>query len=64
VALAYKVFLAKSAVVGPDGYAIDHTGFVYLVGKDGRYIDFLPPGLALERITEALRFHLDRQNGP
>ena len=41
VALAYKVFFAKSATVGPDGYAIDHTGFIYLVGKDGRYIDFL-----------------------
>jgi cytochrome oxidase Cu insertion factor (SCO1/SenC/PrrC family) len=64
VALAYKVFFAKSATVGPDGYAIDHTGFIYLVGKDGRYIDFLPPGLAPERIVEALRLHLDRQNGP
>jgi len=64
VALAYKVFFAKSAMVGPDGYAIDHTGFIYLVGRDGHYIDFLPPGLAPERITEALRLHLDRENGP
>jgi protein SCO1/2 len=64
VALAYKVFFAKSTAAGPDGYAIDHTGFIYLVGKDGRYIDFLPPGLAPERIVEALRLHLDRQNGP
>jgi cytochrome oxidase Cu insertion factor (SCO1/SenC/PrrC family) len=64
VALAYRVFFTKSAVAGPDGYAIDHTGFIYLVGKDGRYIDFLPPGLAPERIVEALRLHLDRQNGP
>jgi len=64
MALAYKVFFAKSATVGLDGYAIDHTGFIYLVGKDGAYIDFLPPGLAPERILEALRLHLDRQNGP
>jgi cytochrome oxidase Cu insertion factor (SCO1/SenC/PrrC family) len=64
VALAYRVFFAKSALAMPDGYAIDHTGFIYLVGKDGRYIDFLPPGLAPERIVEALRLHLDRQNGP
>jgi protein SCO1/2 len=63
VALAYKVFFAKSAVAGPDGTAIDHTGFIYLVGTDGRYIDFLPPGLAPERIVETLRPHLDR-NGP
>jgi cytochrome oxidase Cu insertion factor (SCO1/SenC/PrrC family) len=63
VALAYRVFFTKS-VARPDGYAIDHTGFIYLVGKDGRYIDFLPPGLAPERIVEALRLHLDRQNGP
>jgi protein SCO1/2 len=64
VALAYKVFFSKSAVVGLDGYAIDHTSFIYLVGKDGRYVDFLPSGLAPERIIEALRLHLDRQNGP
>jgi protein SCO1/2 len=51
-------------VRGPDGYAVDHTGFIYLVGKDGRYIDFLPPGLAPERIVEALRLHLDRQTDP
>ena len=64
VALAYKVFFAKSAAARPDGYAIDHTGFIYLVGKDGRYIDFLPPGLAPERIVEALRLHHDRQTSP
>jgi len=56
--------IAKSAAARPDGYAIDHIGFIYLVGKDGRYIDFLPPGLAPERITEALRLHLDRQTSP
>jgi SCO1/SenC len=37
VTLAYRVFFAKSGVAGPDGYAVDHTGFIYLVGKDGRY---------------------------
>jgi cytochrome oxidase Cu insertion factor (SCO1/SenC/PrrC family) len=60
VALAYKAFFAKSAAAGPDGPAIDHTGFIYLVGRDGRYIDFLPPHSAPEQIVEALRPHLDR----
>jgi protein SCO1/2 len=64
VALAYKVYFARSSPAEGDNYTVDHTGFIYLVGKDGRYIDFLPPGLAPERIVEALRLHLDRQNGP
>ena len=57
-ALAYRVFFAKSAVARPDGYAIDHTGFIYLVGKDGRYLGFLPPGLAPDAIVDAIRARL------
>jgi cytochrome oxidase Cu insertion factor (SCO1/SenC/PrrC family) len=64
VALAYKVYYARSGAARGGDYAVDHTGFIYLVGKDGRYIDFLPPGLAPERIVEALRLHLDRQTSP
>src|SRR5260221_348721 len=62
-ALIEALVTRRQPVGGPFGL-IDHTGFIYLVGKDGRYIDFLPPGLAPERIVEALRLHLDRQNGP
>src|SRR6516225_6282058 len=55
VALSYKVYFARTSAAEGDNYAVDHTGFIYLVGKDGRYLDFLPPGTPPERIVEAIR---------
>ena len=57
-AVAYRTFFAKSSVTTADHYAVDHTGFVYLVGKDGRYLGFLPPGLAPDAIADAIRARL------
>jgi cytochrome oxidase Cu insertion factor (SCO1/SenC/PrrC family) len=52
-ALAYRVYFAKAA--GAAGsYPVDHTGFIYLVGADGRYLGFLPPGLAPDEIAAAI----------
>ena len=57
-AIAYRTYFAKSAASTADNYAVDHTGFVYLVGKDGRYLGFLPPGLAPDAIADAIRARL------
>jgi cytochrome oxidase Cu insertion factor (SCO1/SenC/PrrC family) len=37
------------------GYTIDHSAYIYIVGRDGRYADFLPPGSSAERIAAALQ---------
>jgi cytochrome oxidase Cu insertion factor (SCO1/SenC/PrrC family) len=58
VALAYKVYFARSGAARGGDYAVDHTGFIYLVGKDGRYLGFLPPGSTPEQIVEAVRAKL------
>ena len=50
--------------LAPTSILFGAFNLIYLVGKDGRHIDFLPSGLVPERIIEALRLHLDRQNGP
>jgi protein SCO1 len=57
VALAYKVYYAKYPPDSPD-YVIDHSSFVYLVDKAGKYIGFLPPGTAADRIIEMIALHL------
>jgi protein SCO1/2 len=57
-AIAYRTFFAKNGATTADNYAVDHTGFVYLVGKDGRYLGFLPPGLAPDAIADAIRARL------
>jgi cytochrome oxidase Cu insertion factor (SCO1/SenC/PrrC family) len=58
LALAYKVYYAK--VEAPDGsdYAIDHTGFVYLVGPDGQFVGFFPPNTTAERLANIIRQQL------
>jgi len=52
---AYKVYYAKVSNERGDDYTVDHTAFTYLIGADGKYLGFLPPGTAPERIADILR---------
>jgi protein SCO1/2 len=56
---AYRVAYAKiqEDVRKPD-YSIDHTGLVYLMGKDGEYITQFPYGTPAAKMTETLRRYL------
>ena len=58
VADAYKAYYARYSP--PDGaiYLIDHTGFVYLMGRTGEYLGFFPPGTSADRMVEIIRQHL------
>ena len=60
LALAYKVYYAKIAAEPGEPYAIYHTGFVYLVGRDGKYLGFFPPGTPPDRMVEIVRQHLPK----
>ena len=62
VALAYKVYFTRSSTAQSSDYAVDHSGFIYLVGKDGRYRGFLPPGAPPEQIAAAVRSELERED--
>jgi cytochrome oxidase Cu insertion factor (SCO1/SenC/PrrC family) len=57
-AIAYRTFFAKNAPTASGEYSVDHTGFIYLIGKDGRYLGFLPPGVSPDDIAEAIRARL------
>jgi protein SCO1/2 len=57
-AIAYRTFFAKQSNAAPGDYAVDHTGFIYLVGRDGQYLGFLPPGLSPDAIADAIRTRL------
>jgi protein SCO1 len=58
VARAYKVYYAKTVPTNPSDPGIDHTGFTFLMGRDGRYLGFLPPGTPADRVIEIVRPHL------
>ncbi len=58
VALAYKVYYAKTGPSEQADYGVDHTGFIYLVDAGGNYVGFFPPGTPADRIVEVLRPYL------
>jgi cytochrome oxidase Cu insertion factor (SCO1/SenC/PrrC family) len=60
VANSYKAFYAKVPDARGGGYSIDHTGVIYLMGRGGEYLGFMPPQTNPERLTEILRKYLDK----
>ena len=61
VALAYKVYYAKSDPTRNAGTEVDHTGFIFLVGPDGKYLGFAPPGTSSARLAQIVSHALAHQ---
>jgi protein SCO1/2 len=58
VANAYKAFYVKVRDERSGDYSIDHTGVIYLMGRNGEYLGFMPPQTSPDRLTEVLRKNL------
>jgi len=58
IARAYKVYYAKNEESKRSDSVIDHAGFVFLVGRDGKYLGFFPPGTSADRMIVSLRQQL------
>jgi cytochrome oxidase Cu insertion factor (SCO1/SenC/PrrC family) len=58
VANSYKAFYAKVPDPRSGDYSIDHTGVIYLMGRNGEFLGFMPPQTGPERLTEILRKYL------
>ena len=59
VADEYKVYYAKAPLrPGSADYTVDHTAFIYLMDRQGRYLGFFPPGTSADRMIEVIRKHL------
>jgi protein SCO1/2 len=58
VANSYKAFYTKVKDGRTGEYTIDHAGVIYLMGRDGEYLGFMPPQTAPDRLTEVLRTYL------
>lgn len=61
VTRAYRVYSEKVPVSGWLRYTVDHSSFIYLMGTDGRYLGFLPPGTTADRMVDVLKQHLKPQ---
>ena len=58
VANSYKAYYRQVPGERKGEYSIDHAGILYLMGRNGEYLGFLPPQTAPEKLTEVLRKYL------
>ena len=61
---AYKVYAAKTQPARRSDPDYDHSSFVYLVGADGRYLGFFPPGTPADRMIAVLKPQLAQLPAP
>jgi len=55
VASLYKVSFDKVPLPTAGFYTIDHAAFTFLLGRDGKYIGYFPPGTPPERMAALIR---------
>jgi protein SCO1/2 len=60
VANSYKAFYVKVPTERSGEYSIDHAGVIYLMGRNGEFLGFMPPQTGPDRLTEVLRKYLAR----
>jgi protein SCO1/2 len=53
-ARAYRAYYAKVELPKSD-YTVDHSAFIYLLGRKGEYIGFFPPGTSADLLAGTLR---------
>ena len=61
---AYRVYY-KRVTTGtkPDDYTVDHSAFIYLIDRDGKYLGFFPPGTDAAKMVDMIRPHLGGEAG-
>lgn len=55
---AYKVYASKQPLEGSEDYTMDHSGYIYLMDKNGRYAAHFAHDIAPEDLAEALKPYL------
>jgi cytochrome oxidase Cu insertion factor (SCO1/SenC/PrrC family) len=61
VATSYKVAYEKVRPAGAATYSIDHTAYVFLLDREGRFVTLFPPGTPAERMLTMVREQLGIQ---
>jgi protein SCO1/2 len=59
LANSYKVYFAKTEPAKAADRGIDHTAYIYLMGPDGRYLGFFPPGTSAARMADVIRSQIE-----
>jgi cytochrome oxidase Cu insertion factor (SCO1/SenC/PrrC family) len=54
-ARSYKVYFNKVPGKGEDDYGFDHSAYIYLMDRDGKFVGVFPPSTSSDRIVAALK---------
>jgi protein SCO1/2 len=56
----YKVYSSKAEPESSDkeNYLLNHSSFIYLIDKDGKYLSHFNPGIKAEKIVETILKHI------
>ncbi len=54
----FRVSASKEPGGPPDDYLIDHSAFIYLMGRDGRLLRLIPPGEKPAEMADDIRKYL------
>jgi len=57
-AKGYRVYYEKGKGIDAENYLMNHTGFIYLMGRDGKYLSHFSPGVTAEQMATAIEKHL------
>ena len=57
-ARAYKVYYAKAKGSDPDSYTMDHSAYIYLMDRNGGFLEVFPHGTTSDRVADAVRKRL------
>jgi cytochrome oxidase Cu insertion factor (SCO1/SenC/PrrC family) len=56
---AYRVYYKRvNFDPAKSDYTVDHSAFIYLVDRDGKYLGFFPPGTPAEKIAQMIEPYL------
>lgn len=58
VAKAYRIYYAKKPLEKPGDYTIDHSAYIYLMGRDGKFLTHFRHGIAPDDLAKALQRYL------
>ena len=55
---AYRVYYKRVEFENKTDYTVDHSAFIYLMDRDGKYLGFFPPGTSADQIVGMIKPHL------
>jgi cytochrome oxidase Cu insertion factor (SCO1/SenC/PrrC family) len=62
-ARAYLVYRRKVEREDRRDYTVDHSAFIYVMGRDGEYLGFFPPGTSADRLAGTMRQAMQVRTG-